>query len=307
MRPLRTTFEQARDLFGSAGCGADERRVVGLDAALGHQLDQLLRAGQEGFTALHRSGQQLACLAHLAAHCSHLLTQAVADVAAGVGRPGHAGHGLLHVGQRAVELALRFAAAFAIGVEADALGKRFHARIEPPDGAHDLFRRQLHFAGQRLDRIGHHAEAAPGVAGALGLDRGIERDEPRLQRHLRDALRRARHFAQRGPDRADLGAHAFDGVAHTVHRLEPACRHVADLALRRDDLCDLARNSRHGRSAALGSAGAVVDQATHFGGLAAEVRSQSADGLDGRAHIGGRRVGRRGHQLKRRRRCGSPE
>ena len=33
-------------------------------------------------------------------------------------------------------------------------------------------------------RVGDHAEAAPGLAGALGLDRGVERHQPRLQRDL---------------------------------------------------------------------------------------------------------------------------
>ena len=53
-------------------------------------------------------------------------------------------------------------------------------------GGHDQLGRLLDLGREVLHGLGHHREARAGLARALGLDRGVERDQARLQRDLRD-------------------------------------------------------------------------------------------------------------------------
>ena len=171
------------------------------------------------------------------------------------------------------------------GVDPDLARQRVDALVEQAHGAHDLDGRRLDLAGQVLHRIGHHAETAPGVAGTFGLDRRVERDQPRLQRDLRDALRRLRHVAQRGDDAADFDADVLDRHAHTFDRAEPGrrgrpmlfCAPVISFT------CDGQR--RHRKRAAGRSLGRVVDQAAHFGRFTADGRSLLGEGLDRGAQV----------------------
>lgn len=77
--------EQARNLRRSRARGFDIRRVLGGDAALGDELDELLRYLEEGLAALHRRLEHALGAAHAAFERAHLAVQAGAD--AGSARP----------------------------------------------------------------------------------------------------------------------------------------------------------------------------------------------------------------------------
>jgi hypothetical protein len=199
-----------------------------------------------------------------------------AQIAAAVGSLVDAAHAVLHVGQRAVEGALSGAPRLG----ADLVGKRLDARVQLGHRAHDLLGAGLDLGGQVLDRIGDDTEAAPRLAGALGLDRGVERHQPRLQRDLRDAASGIGHLAQRRDDRRHLLADAFDGAARALHRAQARLRGLADRLLRLRDLLDALCQREHGLCAALRGLRGVVDHAAHLGGLAAHRTGAPGD----RAH-----------------------
>ena len=135
-RCAQRVFEQLGDLPGGFGRGGDERRVFGLDAALGDELDQMLGHLEERFAAAHRGVERATGLVNLGLDGTHLLVQRAADRMALLGRGGDARHTGLHVGQRAVKAAL-LVLAF---LHTDLARQGFDARIELADRAHDFLR-----------------------------------------------------------------------------------------------------------------------------------------------------------------------
>ena len=118
----------------------------------------------------------------------------------------------------------------------------------------DLLGGVLGLHRERLHLGGDHGETAPGLAGARGLDGGIERQQRGLPRDLRDQIDdiadRRRGLAQA----IDIGAGFAGGVAGLVGELAGVAHLGAD-ALRR--LGELVGGLRKGRRRALRGAGAA--------------------------------------------------
>jgi len=118
----------------------------------------------------------------------------------------------------------------------------------------DLFGGVLGLNRERLDLGGDHGKTAPGLAGARGLDGGVERQERGLPRNLRnqidDIADRGRGLSQA----IDIGAGFAGGFAGLVGELAGVAHLVAD-ALRR--MGEFVGGLREGGGRALGGGGAV--------------------------------------------------
>ncbi len=146
----------------------------------------------------------------------------------------------------------------------------------------DLFRRVLGLHRERLHLGGDDREAAPGLAGARGLDGGVEREQRGLPGDLRDQVDdiadRRRGFAQA----VDIGAGFAGGGAGLVGELAGVAHLRAD-ALRR--LGELVGGVRKG--------GVAVPCAALVRPVRASVRWRMV-GQRGRGRLGaaGDRIGR---------------
>ena len=118
----------------------------------------------------------------------------------------------------------------------------------------DLFGRVLGLHRERLHLGGDHREAAPGLAGARGLDGGVERQQRGLPRDLRDQVDDIADRRRGFPQAVDIGAGFAGGVAGLVGELAGVAHLGAD-ALRR--LGEFVGGVRKGRRGALRRAGAA--------------------------------------------------
>lgn len=277
---MRVRSESSSSLLTCPAASLTERRVFQFDAALGDLLDQVFRDLQEHLAALERGVQRVHGLRHLGFGGRHLRVQPSADAAALLGRRGDAGDAALDVSQGLVERAgLAVAGLGACTVLArDLARQRGNAFVEFGHRAHDVLAGGLDLGGQVFHRIGHHAETAPGVAGALGFDRGVERHQARLQCDLGDGAGRLRHLLQAGDDAGHLVGHLFDGRTRPRHGIEAAAGHSADVVLRAGDLVHL--RGQHGERLHLARRRLVrvFDLAADFGSFLAHRRGLLADG-----------------------------
>ena len=117
-------------------------------------------------------------------------------------------------------------------------------RLDGADLAGDLLGGLGGLPGQRLHLGGDHREAAAGLAGAGGLDGGVERQQIGL---AGDRLDQPHHLADAGGGVAEL-RHGADGAARLVDRARGdfggAVRLTGDLADRGGQLLDRARRRR---------------------------------------------------------------
>ena len=118
----------------------------------------------------------------------------------------------------------------------------------------DLFGRVLGLHRERLHLGGDDREAAPGLAGACGLDGGIERQQRGLPCDLRDQVDDIADRRRGLPQAVDIGAGFAGGVAGLVGELAGVAHLGAD-PLRR--LGELVGGMRKGRRGALCGAGAA--------------------------------------------------
>jgi len=155
--------------------------------------------------------------------------------------------------------------------------------IQATHRAHDGFGDLLHLRGQGLDRIGHHGEARPRLASALGLDRGIERHQPGLQGHLGDLLGGIGHQAQGVDHLAHLLPHPTHGLAGLVHGRHTGGGFQMNLLLGPHDAVELGDQLLQGFALACSHSDAVFQRAAQLGGLTAQTAGIARQGL-GQGH-----------------------
>ena len=122
----------------------------------------------------------------------------------------------------------------------------------------DFFRRLLGLHRERLHLGGDHRKAAAGVAGAGGLDGGVEREQRGLARDLRDQIDdvadRVGGFAQA----VDIGAGFTGGLAGLVGELAGVAHLRADALGRMGELVGGLREGGGGGLRLAGAAGQRV-------------------------------------------------
>ena len=80
--------------------------------------------------------------------------------------------------------------------------------------------------GELADLVGHDREAAPGLARARGLDRGVQREQVRARRDAGDDLGDLVDVARLGLELEDHAARLLDALEHAAHLLDREPRDV---------------------------------------------------------------------------------
>ena len=184
----------------------------------------------------------------------------------------------------------------------------------------DRLRGGLRLLGQLADLLGHDGEAAALLAGARGLDGGVERQQVRLLGDGRDGVHDPADALALGAQLADGLARLGRGVAHGGHGLGGTSDGLGAHAGGRAGLVGgargllrvvgggrggardlLGRGARggHGAHLALGAGGDVAQGAGDLLDGAAGVGRRRGDELRGAGHAGGRarHLGHGGAQL----------
>jgi hypothetical protein len=124
-------------------------------------------------------------------------------------------------------------------------------------------------------RIGYHGETAPGIAGSLGFDRSIERDQAGLQRNLRDFRGRLRDLSKSLHGTRNTLPNAHHSLSGLVHRLAVRFCGLRNRTIGAVNAVHIGRQLT--TTFALQRAGGrqIIDRATHLGSLATQRASQS--------------------------------
>jgi hypothetical protein len=203
---------------------------------------------------------------HLAFDLTHVAIEPGACLATATCSGLDARHRLRQVVERLVHAALLLAAVLAL----DLARQRFDALVKLTHRLHDAARRLIDLGRQLAHGVGHHAEAAAGLARSFGFHRCVERHQAGLQRDLGDLPGSTGHVAQRVDDARHLAADVGDRMARTLDGLRARAGLVNDRVLPLRDLAELLRQRLHLLRLRAGGLDGVIDRAAHLGRVPAE-------------------------------------